>query len=143
MSEYVQRTQKAGKQTKVGITCPDCGAKTRVYYTRSVEGAKVQRMRICNHCERRIITYEFAIGVDSGSQKSCTLGCIDMDVAIEGRRVRLLPMLDTQEPVHRRIDRCRATLRYPNGPMLLDVRKGNFSNDSGFFGVYGRAKNAD
>ena len=67
MSECVQRTQKTGKQTKVGITCPDCGAKTRVYYTRSVEGAKVQRMRICNHCERRITTHELVVGTGAKS----------------------------------------------------------------------------
>ncbi len=32
MSECVRQTQKSAKQTKVGITCPDCGQNSRLLH---------------------------------------------------------------------------------------------------------------
>lgn len=41
-----------------GIECPACGcADLRVYYTRKTP-KRIVRVRICNHCERRIRTVE-------------------------------------------------------------------------------------
>jgi transcription elongation factor Elf1 len=68
MSGLICPAAGSTERVKIGITCPDCGAKTRVYYTRPVEGGKVQRVRICNKCERRITTHELVVGFGKRDQ---------------------------------------------------------------------------
>ena len=68
MSTMVHPTRDCSKRIKIGITCPDCGAKTRVYYTRPVDVGKVQRVRICNECAQRITTHEVVVGASTRDQ---------------------------------------------------------------------------
>jgi transcription elongation factor Elf1 len=67
MSDMIYPTDGIMKRIKVGITCPDCGAPTLVYYTRPVKAGQVQRFRICIECERRITTREVVVGAGTGN----------------------------------------------------------------------------
>ena len=47
-----------------GLVCPDCrGQKFEVVYTRARPGGRIERRRACRHCNRRITTWEKAIGL--------------------------------------------------------------------------------
>ena len=43
------------------MTCPDCGATTRVLETREMDGDHVRRRRACSVCARRFTTAEAII----------------------------------------------------------------------------------
>jgi transcription elongation factor Elf1 len=68
MSTMAYPTRDSSKRIKIGITCPGCGAKTRVYYTRPVDVGKVQRVTICNECAQRITTHEVVVGAGTGEK---------------------------------------------------------------------------
>ncbi len=70
MSTMVHPTRDSSKRIKIGITCPTCGAKTGAYYTRPVDGSKVEPVRICNECEWQIMTHEVMAGSGSSNRAS-------------------------------------------------------------------------
>jgi transcriptional regulator NrdR family protein len=56
----VQQPKPAEKpEEHRGLVCPKCGCRHfRVIYTRRTWGGKIMRSRECQHCGRRVITYE-------------------------------------------------------------------------------------
>ena len=58
------QAEKRGESHR-GLRCHNCGCdRFRVIYTRLAWGGKLVRRRECQHCRKRLTTWERAIGGD-------------------------------------------------------------------------------
>lgn len=61
MSRENQPLRATKRIERIGIRCPDCQGKTRVWSTRHGPGEKTRRVRYCPDCGTRLRTYELII----------------------------------------------------------------------------------